>query len=666
MINTPKPKVQLFSLLLAACALLFFVIVPVGHFHERPYRQDEAWVVHYALANIERVGLLSHFSAPLRELSPEYIWLDLWVYAFGHHEHITRHLSTLLTMLALAMMYRLANDLFDRHSGLLALALLGSYGIFVYYGHETRSYALLVLGAVSFTWALLRFIEKPAVKRGAFAWLVATITLFSHPFIAFLLVAQLFCVLLFVRWDRPLYRRGALLYALIGLPVAWRCYIVYSARGGVILYNIETSWAGLREFYDWFRSEPEALGLFLFLGGCATLLLHLARWLHASPSRAPSGRRWLDARMRFPSLWREGWCALSILVMLGLALLVNLYAPSLTPRNMLIIAPSIALMALVALRQLPRHLQLIVLVMLCLPFVSGLRIKGGNAGYPELAAYIAQRYDLDRDRLVVLAESAWETIPVNYYLQERAGIGLAAQDIFFITSFRPTDDPVAPPAFDQRWTTTGYEANARARLREFIGDGERIWLIEGNPYRAGQRMRTEIEQAFTLYGAIDFPGDTYYRPLEVLEYRRQPQDLSPLWRFGEDVSLLHWRLNDSHIIQPCAQISVDTWWSTEAGLSEILSTTLVLADANGNGISNADGAPGGIYLSTIWQPGAIYFDERALNIPCDIAAGEYPLLLAMYQIPSQEQPLRRLPIHSSAGEPAGRDYQYLTTLHVRG
>ena len=665
MSNSPKPKATLSTLLAAACAILFFIIVQAGHFHGRPYRQDEAWVIHYALANIERVGLLNHILQPLHQLYPENLWLDLWVYAFGHHEHITRYLSSLLTMLALAMIYRLASALFDRHSGLLALALLGSYGIFVYYGHEARPYALLVFCAASFTWALLRFIEKATAKRGAIAWLIAAIAVFSHPFIAFLLVAQLLCVLIFVRWDRVLYQRGAALYACIGLLVAYRGYINFADRSGQIAYNINTSWAGLREFYQWFRIEPEALGLFLFLGGCATLLLKLAHAVGFPGGPSQSARPWLVERMRWPSLWREGWFALSILFMLGLALLFNAYAPSLTPRNMLILAPSIALVALIALRQLPRHLQLVVLVMLCLPFVSGLRIKGGNAGYAELAAYVAERYDSERDRLVVLAESLWETIPINFYLQERAGINLAPPDIFFISRVKPTDDPYAPPAFDPRWTVNSREADATQRLREFIGDGQRIWLIKGNPYREAQHMLSELEQGASLYSAVDFPGDTYYRPLEVLEYRRQPDDLATLWRFGESVSLLHWQLNDSHIVQPCGQISVDTWWSADAPLTEILSATLVLADANGNGIANADGAPGGIYLSTIWQPGQVYFDERVLSIPCDMAEGEYPLLLAMYQVPNAEQPLRLLPIHTSAGEPAGRDYQYLTTLHVR-
>ena len=663
--NTIKPRPKLFSLLLAALAILFVIVVQASHFHQRPYRQDEAWVIHFALANIEDVGFFNHILMPLYELVPENVLQDIWIHLFGHHERITRHLSSLLTMLALAMICRLGSDLYDRHTGWLAILLLGTYGIFAYYGHEARPYSLMVFGAVSFTWALLRFIELPSFKRGVFAWLIAALAVFTHPFMAFLLASQLVCVVVFVPWDRFLFRRGAVLYALLGLLVAYRGYINFTAHQGAILYNLETSWAGLSLLYEYFRFEPAALGLLLFLGGLATLLLKLASTLRPSSAPAHSTRVWLGQRMRFPSFWREGWFALSFALMLAMALLFNLLVPSLTPRNVLILAPSIVLIAAMALRQMPRHLQLILLIMLCLPFIDSLRIEGGNAGYPEMTAWLEERYQPGRDSLVVAAESMWEIIPINYYLQERSRLSLGAEDIFFISRTLPLDDPMTPQAFDASLSTTGFDAEPWPRLRDFVGESQRVWLIEGNPYDGAQKLIASMEQEYTLYGAIDFPGETYYRALKVLEYRRQPEFAEPLMRFGKDIALLHWQLNTEHSVPACARISLDTWWSTEAALDDLYSTTLVIAGADGNGIANADDVPGGIYPTSLWQPGQIYFDERVLTIPCDTAAGEYPLLLGMYALPIDEQPLEMLPIHTSAGEPTGRRYEYLTTLQVQ-
>ena len=137
------------------------------------------------------------------------------------------------------------------------------------------------------------------------------------------------------------------------------------------------------------------------------------------------------------------------------------------------------------------------------------------------------------------------------------------------------------------------------------------------------------------------------------------------WRFGADINLLSWRLNGDHRVQPCAQVSVDTWWSTERALDELYSSTLVIAGADGQGVANADNVPGGVYLTSIWQPAQLYFDERTLTIPCELPAGEYPLLLGMYVVPREaDETLTVLPVHTAAGEPTGRQYEYLTTLVV--
>ncbi len=667
--DTTKARSRLFTLLLAALTILFLIVVQARHFHGRPYRQDEAWVVHYALTHIEQVGFIAHTLGPLRTLAPENFLQDIWVHLFGHHEHIVRYFSTLLTILTLAVFYRLASALFDRHTGWLALLLLGTLGIFTYYSHEARPYALLVLGAVSFPWALLRFIERPDLPRGAFAALCATLPFYAHPFMLFVILAQLLCVVVFVRWDRDLYRRGVVLFAVLALLVGYRTYINYADRAGVIGYSVESSWAGLLILYDWFRSNPESLGLFLLLGGILTLLIKLLSGRFSlfsvpAPAVAPAGS-WLDCRMRFPALWREGWLVLSALVMLALPLLVNAFTPSLTPRNLLILAPSLALIAVIALRRMPRHLQLLVLLFFCLPFVTEFRSFGGNAGYWEVAAYLEERYEPDRDRVVLVAGQLWETIPINYFLRERADLGLTERDVFAISATTAAHDPFAEPMFDLDLIATGYGEDDPARLHGYLEDSERIWLVKGEPHANNQNMLDALESEFTLYSAIAFPGETYYFPLEVLEYRRHLPAAEPLWRFGADINLLRWRLNQDHRVQPCAQISVDTWWSTEAALDQLYSSTLVIAGPDGNGIANADDMPGGLYLTTQWQPDRLYFDERVLTIPCDIAEADYPLLLGMYEIPREDVPLKILPIHTSAGQPTGRQYEYLTTLLVR-
>ena len=145
-----NPLSKFASLALPALAILFLMAVQAHHFQARPYRQDEAWVVHYALENIEQVGLVNYMLQIFYKLPPENFVQDLWVHLFGHIENIVRWLATLTTVLTLAMFYRLAADLFDRQTARLALMLLGTLSVFAYYTHEARPYAALAFGAVGF------------------------------------------------------------------------------------------------------------------------------------------------------------------------------------------------------------------------------------------------------------------------------------------------------------------------------------------------------------------------------------------------------------------------------------------------------------------------------------------------------------------------------------
>jgi len=652
--NASHPA-KLLALLMPALIILFLIAVQAHHFHSRIYRQDEAWVVHYALENIERVGLVNHILQIFHKLPPGDVLQDIWVHLFGHIENIVRYFSTLTTALTLAMFYRLAADLFDKRTAHLALILLGTLGIFVYYTHEARPYAALAFGTVGFQWALLRFIRRPSRRRAILTLLLAVVPFYQHPFLLYVYAAQLICILVFVRWNRELYRRGAALFGALALLIALRAYLNFFERSGIIRYHTETSLRGLSELYDYFKFVPEALGLFLLLGGFAIFLGKIVERVRSRKAAA-------DPLMRFGGLWREGWVILSLMVMVALALLVNLAVPHVTPRNLLIAAPYLALIAAIALRRMHWQAQALALLFFCLPFALQFRPLNSNAGYWELANYIEQTYDPDQGRLVVMAPRIWQWIPIKYFLDERTHLGLSDSDIFYVT-LEPQENDFAPQSLDESQFAFDRRGSHLQRLQTYLGERDKLWVIRasGEPDEGGDRVTEWIETGYSLYQAVDFPGENYYRALEVLEYRRHPDDAVAWVRFGDDVILTDWRLNDSVEVVPGQTISVDTWWATDAPLDVMLSSTLVIADQNGQGISHADDAPGGVYLTSIWRPGQLYFDERHLTIPDHIEAGEYPLLLGLYDF----QVVENLPVKTAAGDATGNDLQYLTTLTVR-
>ena len=653
--TTPTPRARFLSLLLPAATILFVIVMQAHHFRGRPYRQDEAWIVHYALENIERVGLLNHILQIFYQILPEYVYQDIWVRLFGHIEIIVRYFSSLITVITLALFYRLAADLFERRSAWVALAVLGSYSVFTFYSHEARPYAALALGAVGFQWALLRFIRRPQRRYAALALLLGVLPYYAHPFLIFVFAAQLICALVFLRWHRELYRRGALLFILLALCVAMRTWINFQDRSGVIEYNIETSWQGLAQWLDHYRFNPEVLGNFLLLLGILGALSKLAR------PRAVADA----AKMRFAWAWREGWLLLSLGLLIALPFAANLFAPSLTPRNLLIAAPYLALMLTIGLRQLPLQAQLIALIFFCAPFVTQFRSHNGNAGYWELAAYIEERYSRGSDRLLIITEQAWEWIAINYFLKERTDIAFADEDIFYVSWERSDKDDFGPSAIDAGNFVTGLAKGDWRRMQPWLAQAEKLWIIRTRDFIGGRNMIDAIEDEYTLYSLIDFPGESYYTAIEVLEFRRHPPDGRALWRYGDNFNLLDWRLKDDHQARACQTITVDSWWSINKETERLFSSTLVIADENGQGAANSDNVPGGVYLTSIWQPRRPYFDERQLTIPCDLPAGEYPLSLGLYPLPAQESaPPQNLEIHSATGEASGRYLAYLTTIFV--
>ncbi len=648
---------NLVTLLIPVFAILFIVIIQALQFHNRSYRQDEAWVVHYALENISRVGLFNHITQVFRLLPPENVIQDIWVHLFGHAEHIVRFLSTLTTLTTLALFYRLASDLFDKQMGRIAVFTLGTLSIFAFFTHEARPYAALAFGTVSFQWALLRFIRQPNRQYALLTLFFGVIPFYQHPFLLYVYATQLICILIFVRWDRARYLRGIALFAVLGVLVGLRMYINFAERSGEILYATPTTIDAILPLYNEFKFNPESLGIFLFLSGLLIPITQLKRNLP-------------DPVFRFGARWRKWWMVVALVAMLFLVMFVNYLSPNVTPRNLLIIAPYIALIVAYALRHVPWQGQIVAVVMLCIPFmpvIGQFRFHISNAGYWELRDYMAEHYDPSQDRMMIIAPQSWEWIPIKYYLDEQTDLGLSNSDILYVSTQRGGRFSPQPPESDvmiEHATSEDFQ-----RIDDYLGERDTLWMIKGNPFTSlredvvllDTRVIEWVEARYTTYNIVKFSDESYYRDLEIIEYRRKPDSLDTMVRFGDDITLNGWTLRDSVEIQPCQTLTIDTWWQTENESNTLYSSTLVIADANGQGVANADDMPGGYAMTPLWQPDELYFDERQLDVPCDIEAGQYNLLLGLYEIETVEN----LPLQSADGEPLGTNLLYLTTLTVK-
>jgi hypothetical protein len=135
---------------LAVCA---FILIFVG-FALRLYRiayqsvwWDEAYSLHMAREGMAVMLGLPGGATQVHWDQPPlyYLLLNLWVGLVGDSEFGLRSLSSVLGVLLLPVVYRVAGRLFDRRTGLAALAVAAFSPVYIVYSQETRVYAVLPL-----------------------------------------------------------------------------------------------------------------------------------------------------------------------------------------------------------------------------------------------------------------------------------------------------------------------------------------------------------------------------------------------------------------------------------------------------------------------------------------------------------------------------------------
>ena len=113
-------------------------------------------------------------------------------------------------------------------------------------------------------------------------------------------------------------------------------------------------------------------------------------------------------------------------------------------------------------------------------------------------------------------------------------------------------------------------------------------------------------------------------------------------------------------LSPSDIIEVTLFWETAVSLQNRNKIFVHLLDANGQLVAQRDSEPGGgLALTTTWQPNEVVIDNHGILIPNDLPAGEYTLMVGMYDI---ADPAIRLPIQTKNGE---MDAYPLATITLR-
>ncbi|MEO0565553.1 MAG: hypothetical protein AAF125_25830, partial [Chloroflexota bacterium] len=187
----------------------------------------------------------------------------------------------------------------------------------------------------------------------------------------------------------------------------------------------------------------------------------------------------------------------------------------------------------------------------------------------------------------------------------------------------------------------------------------------------GEEIRVELDQT---YGFVWHPTVDYDEWFEAQHSERQLYQLVPAYygsplpdeqrarvQFEDTVALHQWALRSSVDVQPCETVVVDSWWQALNDVTADYSMTLVMLDDGNVPITQDDRALGVVMGTQNWQPDdTLYWDQRALTVPCDTEPGQYAIIKSVYFYLESEQGLEaRLEDGSTLG-----NWAYLTTLNV--
>ncbi|MCZ7544110.1 MAG: glycosyltransferase family 39 protein [Anaerolineae bacterium] len=185
-------RVLLVLILLLAAALR---VVNLGG---RAIGYDEAYSVLYAQSWQPEIG------GPVTDVHPPLYYgvLRVWMWLVGQSPEGVRTCSVLTGILTVAVVYRLAADLFGRRAARAAALLVAIAPFHVEYSQEARMYALMALWLLLATWCLVRGWRDPRAWRWWVGFAVfAALSMYTQQLAAFYLVALALFPMAARRWD---------------------------------------------------------------------------------------------------------------------------------------------------------------------------------------------------------------------------------------------------------------------------------------------------------------------------------------------------------------------------------------------------------------------------------------------------------------------------------
>lgn len=621
-------------LILLACFFLYF-----QEFRGRPYRQDET----VTLAWAEEGNFLTIFDSITSTLIQPgfFVILDAWVTVFGSQETAGRALAHLVTLLTLAVVYRLGKKIGGDEIGFYSVLLLGTWPIFKFYSNELHYYSTFWLGCSLLVFGVISWLRSLSTGYVCIAILGGSLAILSHLY-AYYLILALGITALFLGSTRSRHFWFGFFTIGIGLGLVSCIWLIPNAY--ILLFSISkfelfpdnvlsfTSWQHVSDYLA--LNPPFATVILLVVGVTAVVNLSTRQ------------RGWQRSKLLYPVVAASLFLLLIIFVNLTIARQFHYRYLALV---LILLAPITA----VALSRLEISARVTLIGIILLGMFSDERIFNGTGPYLEMVDYINQ-HNRENSLYIIDALDSRDSAPYNYYVSYRLDHPTDRHNIYFLTH-----EYIIPYLYPIHLghVPTNTPTVLGEQILQFVGQADQVWRIIGTYGPASEEALIPFQQRYALHRRREWPiYDGMYGGV-IEEYRRIPEDLQPMARANE-LTLMHWRLKLQDSARPCQTVALDSWWQASEVPTSNYSLALVLVGQDGQGISQ-DGGGISPTLSGLWSTEQPYLDERHLFIPCDLPPGTYPIVFALYDSTT----LANATFTTPSGDPIGRNL-FLTQINV--
>lgn len=530
-----------------------------------------------------------------------FIGLDGWRLFVDDSIFELRYYSVMLSMLGIAVAFRLGKAVYSTRAGLLTALFYALHDLVKVLTQEVRHYPQQLLLVTLTMWMYWRFFKQPTRKRGIIFVISGAMLLYTHYWGGFVLLGLAIHALitrrkqimpfmwafagiglLYLPWiptligqitlerpgglphalenNRTVY--STLIFQLVGIPeLFWVALMLAGAMGTFMLFRAENR-------RDGFQTRPVSIG----------------EVKHILP----------DAKSLLPIP--------IILLTPLLSVLLNTVYATLSFRSLAVIIPPVMLLAAYGLSRFRQTEQLF--MVLFIVFFSLSKTSAGpipRAPWVEVAQYMTQHATTDD---VILLEMDTDVDPVSYYIRQ------SGNDVDYAFSERVREtDPDAYPEY----------------LAEALDGHDGLWIgflgytdLDGDIRIALREMGYEDTAPIVDYGVYSIEGQ-----INVWRMDRRPES-PPIANYGDMLTLL-----SADASTQDSGVTINLLWLPTQAIDHDYTVSAFIRSADGT-FRNHDSVPlNGLSSTLTWQPNSMYFDSHFIPND-DLPAGEYEVGIAIY------------------------------------